>query len=240
MACPRASAATPAIAAVRNPLPVTGGVDPEDTTHIRRFAPFAYQTQMRCVTEADYGEMAAQGAGVAAARGTLRWTGSWYTAFASIEPATVLTTDLVHDTASRLDALRMMGTDVAVEAAIIVGLRIELHVCIDARHFQGDVYRALLNVFVTGDQCQGHSGLLNAANFTFGQTVYASPIIAAAQAVEGVTSATLTVFTRMNSPWVDGAAQGFLTMGRLELPRCDNDPNQLDHGVFVVHVDGGK
>ena len=42
-----------------------------------------------------------------------------------------------------------------------------------------------MKVFITGDQCDGGSGLLNAANFTFGETVYASPLIAAAQAVEG-------------------------------------------------------
>ena len=44
----------------------------------------------------------------------------------------------------------------------------------------------------------------------------------------------------MDQPWVDGAAQGFLTMGRLEIPRCDNDPDQLDHGIFTLTLDGGK
>ena len=78
------------ITAVCNPLAAIGGVDPEDMAHIRQFAPFAYEQQQRCVTEADYVVMAAQVSGVSAARGTLRWTGSWYTAFASIEPATAL------------------------------------------------------------------------------------------------------------------------------------------------------
>jgi hypothetical protein len=127
-----------------------------------------------------------------------------------------------------------------VEGAVIVGLRIELQVCVAPDHFQGDVYAALMMVFVSGNQCNGQSGLLNAANFTFGETVYASPLVAAAQAVEGVASATLSVLTRLDDPSVDGVAQGYLTMGRLELPRCDNDPNHLDHGIFVLHMDGGK
>jgi len=102
------------------------------------------------------------------------------------------------------------------------------------------VEEALLHLFITGNQCSGQPGLLNPKNFTFGQTVYASPLISAAQSVEGVVSATLTVFERMDDPSVDGVAQGQLTMGRLEIARCDNDPNRLNHGIFVLHMDGGK
>jgi hypothetical protein len=29
-------------------------------------------------------------------------------------------------------------------------------------------------------------------------------------------------------------------MHRTEIARCDNDPNRLDRGVFVLHMDGGK
>jgi predicted phage baseplate assembly protein len=228
------------ISAARNPLPATGGVDPESMQHIIQYAPFSYETQLRCVTEDDYGRMAAQSAAIRAARGTLRWTGSWYTAFVSIDPVATLTPLLVRDTTSRLNLLRMMGTDLAVEGAVIVGLQINMEICVDPDHFQGDVYEALIKVFVTGNQCNGQSGLLNAANFTFGETVYTSPLIAAAQAVEGVRSATLTVFARMDDPKTDGVSRGYLTMGRLEIPRCDNDPNHLDHGVFVLQMDGGK
>jgi hypothetical protein len=223
-----------AIAGVRNPLPVTDGVDMETTDHIRQFAPFAFQAQQRCVTEDDYGQQAALVPGVQAARGTLRWTGSWYTAFVSVEPAASVPAGVDSAVARDMELLRMMGTDVAVEAAIIVGLRIELAVCVDADHFRGDVQAALMTTFT------GPGGLLNAASFTFGQTVYASPLIAAAQAVPGVASVTLAVFSRLDAPWVDGVADGFLTMGRVEIPRCDNDPDHLDHGLFTLALDGGK
>ena len=97
-----------------------------------------------------------------------------------------------------------------------------------------------MQLFTTGDLCDGRSGILNPENFTFGQTVYTSPLIAAAQGVDGVTSATMTLFQRMDDPSIDGAAQGFLTMGRLEMARCDNDPNRLDYGIFVLQMGGGK
>ena len=229
-----------AVTGVSNPLAAAGGTDPEDIQHIRQFAPYAYEQQKRCVTEADYGAAAAQVSGVAAARGTLRWTGSWYTAFASVEPAAALTPKLIDCTTTQLDMLRMMGTDIVVESAVIVGLQIEMEICVDPGHFQGDVFQALMTVFVTGNQRTGAPGLLNPDSFTFGQTVYASPLVAAAQAVDGVRSATLTKFTRMEPPQVDGVAQGYLTMGRLDIPRCDNDPDHLDHGTFTLHMDGGK
>jgi hypothetical protein len=228
------------IVQVRNPLGAAGGVDPEDMEHIRQYAPFAFESQERCVTADDYGDAAAQVSGVREARGTLRWTGSWYTAFVSVDPVVTLAPQLITDTTHELDVRRMMGTDLVVEGAKIVGLRIEMEICVDAEHFQGDVFAALMKVFISGDQCDGQPGILAAANFTFGETVYASPLVAAAQTVDGVLSATLTVFRRMDDPSIDGVAQGYLTMGRLEIPHCDNDPNHLDRGQFLLHLDGGK
>ena len=225
---------------VRNPLAAAGGTDPEDMDHIRQWAPFAFQTQERCVTEADYGQMAVEPGVIAQARGTLRWTGSWYTAFASVEPVGVLSAQLLKETLARLNLLRMMGTDLAVEGAVIVGLRIVMKICVAPDHFAGDVYAALMKVFIAGNQCSGQPGLLNAANFSFGETVYASPLVAAAQAIDGVVAATLVTFTRMDNPSVDGVAAGYITLGRLEIPRCDNDPNHLDRGVFQLQMEGGK
>jgi hypothetical protein len=231
----------PGITLIRNPLAAAGGVDPETMQHIQQTAPFAFLTQLRAVTEDDYGTMAEQDPAIRAARGTLRWTGSWYTAFVSIESvAENLTPSLVKSTEKRLNLLRMMGTDLDAEAAWIVGLRIEMEVCVDSDHFQGDVEAAIEKLLITGNQCNGQPGMLNADNFTFGQTIYASPLVAAVQGVEGVSSVTLTVLQRMDDPSIDGAAQGWLTMGRLEIARCDNDPNRLDHGILTLHMDGGK
>ncbi len=230
------------IVSVRNPLPASGGVDPEGMNHIVQCAPFSYSTQLRCVTEDDYGASVSAFPGIRKARGTLRWTGSWYTAFVSVDPVATITTTLVTEARSSLNLLRMMGTDLSVEAAKLVGLRLVMEICVLPDHFQGDVFEALMKVFIAGDRCNGQPGLLNSANFTFGETVYASPFIAAAQAVEGVRAATLTSFARLDAPIgsPDGLATGSLTMGRLEIPLCDNDPNHLDRGTFVLHMDGGK
>ena len=228
------------IQTVRNLLAAAGGIDPESMEHIRQYAPFAYQTQERCVTEDDYGMMTAQFPDILQARGTMRWTGSWYTVFVSMETQGALTKSVVKDTKRRLNLLRMLGTDVAVEAAVIVGLNIELQICVAPDHFRGDVFAALMKLFITGDRCDGQPGLLNAANFVFGETVYASPLIAAAQSIDGVLTATLSTFSRLDKPWVNGVAQGYISLARLEIACCDNDPNHLDRGVFSLRLDGGK
>jgi predicted phage baseplate assembly protein len=227
---------------IRNPLPARGGRDPETMEHIRQFAPFAFRSQLRAVTEDDYRTMAQLDPAIREARGTLRWTGSWYTAFTSIDTAAgdVPASALVAATKKRLNLFRMAGVDLEVEGAVIVGLRIEMNICVDTAHFQNDVRDAIMRIFISGNLCTGQPGILNPANFTFGQKIYASPLIAAAQGVEGVSSATLTVFERMDDPATDGVARGFLTMGRVEIARCDNDPNRLDRGIFVLHMDGGK
>ncbi len=229
------------ITSVRNPMAAAGGADAESMQHIVQVAPFAFQSQMRCVTAADYGAMAAKLPRVSEAQGTLRWTGSWYSAFVSIDPAGQWTTALASQVKSGLDRLRMMGTDLVVEEAIFVGLNIGLEICVAPGFFQGDVYAALWKKLVTGGSCGGKPGFLNAANFRFGQTVYASPIVAAAQAVTGVAAARLTIFERMDSPTPAGETPpAELTMAAVEVPCCNNDPNHADRGILTLTMDGGK
>ncbi|HKF48716.1 MAG TPA: hypothetical protein VKB38_15265 [Terracidiphilus sp.] len=230
-----------AITRVRNPIAAAGGVDPETMQHIVQVAPFAFESQVRCVTAADYGTQAATLPGVSEAQGTIRWTGSWYSAFVSVDPSSAWTPTLASKVKSGLDRLRMMGTDLVVEEAIFVGLSIGLEVCVMPGFFRGDVYQALWKLLVIGDSCSGVTGLLNAANFRFGQTVYASPIIAAVQSVTGVAAVSLATFERMDQPTPPGVSSpNQLLMGAVEIPCCDNDPNHADRGSLTLTMDGGK
>jgi len=137
--------------------------------------------------------------------------------------------------------LRMMGTDLVVEQAVFVGLRIGLEICVAPGFFRGDVYQAVWTALVTGDNCSATPGLLNAANSKFGQTVYSSPIVTAAQAVTGVSAVTLTTFERMTQPTPTGQPPPTqLLMGAVEIACCDNDPNHADRGSLTLTMDGGK
>lgn len=229
------------ITSVRNPLAAAGGTDPETMQHIVQVAPFAFQSQMRCVTAADYGMQAAKLNGVTQALDTMRWTGSWYSAFVSAASNGPWTTTLAAQVKADLNKLRMMGVDLVVEKAVFVGLNIGLEICVKPGFFRGDVYAALWKLLVTGDACSGLLGLLSGTNFQFGQTVYASPIIAAAQSVAGVASVRLAAFARMDRPQPAKAAPPMqLQMAVAEIPCCDNDPNHADRGSLTLTMDGGK
>ncbi len=80
------SAGDPRIDSCTNPMPASGGTDPETVDQIRRRAPQAFLTQERAVTMADYERVTEMNRQVENAVATLRWTGSWYTVFITAEP----------------------------------------------------------------------------------------------------------------------------------------------------------
>jgi predicted phage baseplate assembly protein len=235
------------ITAVRNPLPAAGGRNPDTMEAIRQQAPWNFRKQLRAVTEADYGNAAARDPAIREARGTLRWTGSWRTAFVAIDPTPAapnepppLTAAVVHDTIRQLNLMRMAGVDLAVELAVIVGLRIALAICVKPKYRRSDVAQALTGVLISGQTCDGTPGLLDRSHFSFGQTIYLSPIIAAVQQVDGVASVHATAFQRVSDPSRDAVADGFIIMQRLEIARVDNDPSRPDNGILELTLDGGQ
>jgi len=231
-----------AISLVRNPLPAQGGVDAETIEDVRQRAPAAFRTQERAVTEGDYAEVTQRDKRVQRAAATFRWTGSWHTVFLTVDRFGGLFVDDPFKTSVRdfVERYRMAGYDLEVDAPRFVSLQIEMHVCVKPDYFRSDVKAALLEIFSNRILPDGRRGVFHPDNFTFGQTLYLSPLIAAAQAVDGVGSVQITVFQRQGQDDSKPLQDGFLPMGRLEIARCDNDPNFVEHGVFVLGVAGGK
>ena len=117
-------------------MAAAGGVDFETIERIRQIAPFSFETQLRCVYGGRLWRHGGKTPGVSEAKGTIRWTGSWYTAFASVAPVATWTTALQKEVKTSLNMLRMMGTDLVVEQAKFVGLRISLEICVDSSYLQ--------------------------------------------------------------------------------------------------------
>ena len=90
-------------------------------------------------------------------------------------------------------------------------------------------------------RADGTLGFFHPDRFTFGQPVYLSAIVAAAQGVPGVavgdarrrSSASTTTPRARSTP-------ASCAMSRLEIARLDNDPNFPERGVLVVTTGGGK
>lgn len=232
-----------AIVAVRNPLPARGGVEPESIEHVRQSAPYAFRTQERAVTEEDYAEVTERDPRVQQAAATFRWTGSWHTAFLTVDRFGGAPVDAEFEREMResVERYRMAGYDLEVDGPRYVSLEIEMHVCVKPDYFRSDVKEALLEVFSNRDLPGGKRGVFHPDNFTFGQTVYLSPLYAAAQAVPGVASVHITKFKRQDGPDDRTALdEGKLELGRLEVARLGNDRNFPEHGVLRVTLGGGK
>jgi predicted phage baseplate assembly protein len=234
------------VTGICNPMPAQGGVDPETMDEVRHRAPYAFQTQDRAVTEADYAMMAQRNQRVQRAAATLRWTGSWHTVFVTADPfgGAIFKTDekkkFEQDVLTGLERYRMAGHDLEADEPLNVSLEIEMHVCVKPDYFRTAVKLALLEVFSNRVLPDGRRGVFHPDNFTFAQPVLLSPLYAAAQAVPGVASVHVTTFQRQGQPSLEALQTGRLVIDRLEIARCDNDPNFPEHGVFRLDLGGGK
>ena len=227
---------------VRNPLAAQGGIEPESVENVREYAPAAFRTQERAVTETDYGAVTERHPEVQRAVATFRWTGSWHTVFITVDRLGGLAVDDAFKAEIRqfVERFRMAGYDLEVDGPRFVSLEIDMQVCVQPDYFREDVKAVLLELFSNRILPDGRRGLFHPDNFTFGQTVYLSPLIAAAQAVAGVASVQVMTFQRQGTPDPKPLEAGKLELARLEIARCDNDPNFAERGVFQLSMGGGK
>ncbi|HTX40566.1 MAG TPA: baseplate J/gp47 family protein [Acidobacteriaceae bacterium] len=231
------------LVSITNPLAASGGLDPETLDSVRANAPYAFNVQQRAVTAADYGTMAVEvDPALEQAVGTFRWTGSWYTVFISVDPEG---TQTISDTTKAtivagMENYRMAGHDVDVNAPVYVSLELTINVCAEPGYLAPDIQQALLQLLGTGTLPNGSNALFNPDNFTFGQPVYLSPIIATVQQTDGVASVTVATFQRQGQPATSGLTSGVIPLQSLEIARLDNDPNYPEHGILTVNVCGGN
>lgn len=238
----------------RNPLPAVGGVDPEPNEQVRLYAPQAFRTQERAVTEADYAAAAQRHPEVQRAAATRRWTGSWYTIFITVDRRGGRPVDAEFETELRafLERFRMAGYDLEIDAPRFVPLDVLLSVCVKPHYFRSNVKQALLETFSNRDLPDGRRGFFHPDNFTFGQPVYLSQLVAAAMQVPGVewvdTDDTPPEngappkkirFKRLEQDPHGELANGLIAFDRLEIARLDNDPNAPEQGRIDFEMKGG-
>ncbi|HEU4421772.1 MAG TPA: putative baseplate assembly protein [Pilimelia sp.] len=242
---------------VRNPMPATGGADPEPVEQVRQWAPQAFRVQQRAVTDADYAAVTERHPQVQRAAATRRWTGSWYTEFVTVDRRSGGPVEAAFraEIAAFLERYRMAGYDVEVDAPIFVPLDIVLTVCVAPGYFRANVKRALLDAFSARDlpdgrplaaRASGVRGFFHPDNFTFAQPVYLSRVVAAAMSVDGVAWVDSEVtkdkpnrFQRWGRLPAGEREAGRIPMGRLEIARCDSDPNQPENGRIDFVMAGG-
>lgn len=133
-----------------------------------------------------------------------------------------------------------MGHDLEVELARYVPLKIEMQICVKQHYLRGHVEAALLEIFSGRVLSDGRLGFFHPDNLTFGEGIYLSRLVAAAQAVTGVESIRVTKLERLGEGDRGELEEGILKLGPLEVPRLDNDPNFPERGTLKITMRGGR
>jgi len=228
---------------VRNPLPAGGGVPAEPVREAKQFAPEAFRKRLeRAITPDDYAQIAGTFPGVQRASASLRWTGSGNEMQVAIDPLGSERPDaaLLAAIAAFLARYRRIGHTVRVIPARSVPLTLELEVTVLPDYLRTHVQVALRRALGSRLLPSGARGFFHPDNLTFGQDIYLSRIIAAAQAVPGVVSVTASNFGRRFEPVGDALKTGILTIGPLEIARLDNEAGSPEHGVLTLEMRGGR
>ena len=230
---------------VSNPLPARGGADPEPMAEAKLFAPSAFRdVLMRAVTTGDYAALTQREfkSGVQRAAAVLAWTGSWYEANVAIDPfgSENAAAELLERIERTLQHYRRMGHDLEVEPARYVPIDLELTVCVLPHFLRGHVRAALTDLFGNRVLPDGRRGFFHPDNLTFGEGLYLSRIVAAAQAVPGVKSVRVTKLNRLFEPPNRELENGVLPLGPLEVAQLDNDPSFPERGILKLVMMGGR
>lgn len=223
----------PFIARVWNPLPVSGGVDPETADEVRRDAPEAFRAiTHRAVRPEDYDDVAARLPWVQRAGTTFRWTGSWLTAFTAADPKQ--TAELPLDRrlvlARHLDRFRQAGREVHVLEPRYADLELRIVFCVESTSYPSEVVvavRRAVAAFFAPD------------HFTFGTPLDRSELEAAVQRVPGVRGVKEIWIARRGHFAERPFVEAHYRPGNDEVIRVENDRRHPDRGSVTLVPEGG-
>lgn len=235
----RASATFPipaAVGGVTNPLPVVDGRDPESAATARALAPEAMRAvSLRAVRAEEHATALERLPFTSHASARLRWTGSWLTVFAALDPKD--RTDLPEAerrlAQEQLDRVRMAGREAWVVEPAYAPLDVEVLVCVAPGEARAEV-RARVE-----DALLGPGGFFDPDAFTFGTPLWRSALEARVQAVPGVRAVRRLRIARRGHfalrPFVEARYQP----GPHEVLEFAHDPLDPGRGTLRVLTEGG-
>jgi predicted phage baseplate assembly protein len=206
---------------VSNPLAPSGAADPEPRDQARQNAPFTVLTLDRIVSLRDFEDFARAFAGIGKAQADSLWDGERRLVYLTIAAATSNGVDhtidpqsaLFTNLAAAMDGARDTVQPLAIASYEPIFFQLKARVVIDPAYIAGDVLDAV------------KSALQDAYAFeqrAFGQPVHKSEVLAAIQAVEGVTA----VF--LDQLYLRGQTPGPQTRLLASRARCDKPEEAHD------------
>jgi hypothetical protein len=227
----------------RNPLAATSGTDPEPIARVKLLAPKAYQGDIvRAISADDYARLAERNPRVQRAACALQWAGTRYEAHVAIDPLGTDAVDhaLLRQIQAELYRYRRIGYDVVVVPPTYVPLDIAMTVQVLPGYARGHLETLLRNIFSDHRLADGTLGVFHPDNLTFGESIYASRLIAAAQNIDGVESVVVRRLQRRFETPNHELDNGVLPIGPLEVGRLGSNRAAPENGRFVLTVRGGQ
>lgn len=134
-----------------------------------------------------------------------------------------------------LEAYRMAGQAVELDRALEVGVLMHLSVQVEANFYQSEVGAALEQALGRGPQ-----GFFAPGRLRFGEDLWASDLIQALMALDGVSNVCLNRFKRLGDRFPDQASSGRIPLEGLEVAICDNRPEAPARGYYRLALHGGQ
>lgn len=239
---------------IRNPLAAQGGTGAEPMEEVKLYAPHTFRRDLqRAIIAEDYAAIVEREFKnkVQRAAARLRWNGSWYQVLVTVDPLgrEIAEPALLTAISQRLYPYRRIGHDIVVRSARQVPLEIIMRICVLPDYLRGHVKAALLELFSNRLLLRGGRGFFHPDNLTFGDGIYVSRLVAAAQGVAGVESVEVVALRRKRifaSQQGQGAGldeaieKGVLSLDSFEVARLDNDPSFPENGTFELDMRGGR
>ncbi len=224
---------------IYNPIAAKGGTDPEKLDQVRLYAPQAFRKQERAVTKDDYIEVLSRHSDVKKAVVDIRWTGSWYTVFISIDRrgGNLIDDEFKSKIKSFLNNYRLAGYDIEITTPQYVAIEIKMRVCIYPNYLPDQVKQRLLEVFSNKDLQEGKQGFFHPDNWTFGQPLYLSKIYETAMKIEGVAFVYTIDFKRWGKTDHGELEAEVILIHPSEIIHLDNDPNFPENGKIEFEVE---
>ncbi|MBH8578159.1 putative baseplate assembly protein [Nostocaceae cyanobacterium CENA369] len=227
------------------PFPAQGGTAPEPLSQVKLYAPhLSHEKLERAITADDYAQLVIQhfSTKVQRAAATLRWTGSRYEVWVTVDPFDKDAADkkLLRNIATDLKKYRRIGHDVIVQRAGYACLDIAMRVDVKFDYLRGHVKATLLDIFSNRVLSDGQRGFFHPDNWTFGQGIALSQIVAKASTVPGVESVSVTKLERLFVGSNREIEASFLPIGAWEIARLDNNPNFIENGRLTLDLRGGR
>lgn len=136
---------------------------------------------------------------------------------------------------SMIEEYRMIGTEVFLEPARGAAIALTLSIRARPGYFRSEMKQALAQVF-SSDQ----GGFFEPGRLGFGESLYASDVIEAAMAVEGVAVACLNLFRRVGKGYEDQSGDGVIKIDEDEFILCQNARARPESGTVRIVVNGGE